>query len=151
MGKIYSNAKMLAWLGPYDQDIADAFDFMKRTISFNPSGFRNLLEAYCQSRRPTKLKWRKSGGRPIDWEHEWKCVSKFCRLNNWTRKWIIQEIIQANTVFLQLGHLQLPMTVVEDFFVQLDRNPYHNALFPQRDRVSLSEYHTNEFHRYNKW
>ena len=154
MGEIYSNANtVLSWLGPYDKEIDYAFDFMSNATSFDKS--TTSVEAYCRSKKPTEMIWHQGiSGYPIAWEYGWQCVAKFSKLRNWTRKWIIQEIIKPQSVVLQSGSssCQLPMTVVENFFGQLNGNPYSDASrYEQRDHYYPNKYEINELNRYHKW
>jgi hypothetical protein len=89
MGKIYSNANtVLAWLGSYDQEIVETFEFMSTATSFKDS--QTSVEAYCQHVRPKEFLYCRSGLRLV-WERDWQSVTKVCGLGYWTRKWIIQK------------------------------------------------------------
>lgn len=56
-------------------------------------------------------------------------LTAFSNLRYWSRKWIIQEIIQAPTVVLQYEQHTLPMKVMEDFFGQRRNDNGLSSLF----------------------
>jgi Heterokaryon incompatibility protein (HET) len=157
MGKIYSNANLVvAWLessgenGGQYKDIGYAFDFMSSATSFNTLGIS--MAAYCESLAPTKMVWDRPTNGMVAWEDDWYCFAMFCKLQYWTRKWIIQEVVAARTVVLQTGRKQCPMTIVEDFFGQLDGNPYRNSYrYESLPKSSLNGLQESELARYHKW
>lgn len=70
-----------------------------------------------------------------EWQHEWHCLAELCKRTYWSRKWIIQEVIMAPTVWLQSGECDLPMTKMEEFFGRFG-NPFGH---PDDDSADSSE------------
>jgi hypothetical protein len=78
MGKKYSNANtVLDWLGSYDQEIVETFEFMSTATSFKDS--QTSVEAYCQHEQPKEYLYCRSG-LPLVWECNWQHVTKICGL-----------------------------------------------------------------------
>ncbi|OQO11897.1 hypothetical protein B0A48_03624 [Cryoendolithus antarcticus] len=114
MADIYGNANVvLAWLQSAGEntDVAKAFRFVQAAANFDDT--EHSVYNYCQS---------KLNAHGQDLGADWRSVLKLCRLRYWSRKWIIQELVLARTVVLQLGTSPLPMADFEIFCGQLNAN-----------------------------
>ncbi|KAK6432120.1 hypothetical protein LTR95_011709 [Oleoguttula sp. CCFEE 5521] len=114
MADIYGGANVvLAWLQSAGEntDVAKAFKFIQAASNYDDT--EHSVYNYCQS---------KLNAHGEDLAGEWRSVLKLCRLRYWSRKWIIQELVLARTVVLQLGNSPLPMADLEVFCSQLNAN-----------------------------
>nr|OQO27386.1 hypothetical protein B0A51_05278 [Rachicladosporium sp. CCFEE 5018] len=114
MADIYGGANVvLAWLQSAGEntDVAKAFRFVQAAANFDDT--EHSVYNYCQS---------KLHAHGEDLGADWRSVLKLCRLRYWSRKWIIQELVLARTVVLQLGTSPLPMADFEIFCGQLNAN-----------------------------
>lgn len=110
MADIYGNANVvLVWLQSSREsaNVARAFKFLHAAVTHDTSGHsvRNYSRAHnLRSKRA------------------WAAVRALCRLRYWTRKWIIQELVNARTVVLQIGSQKCAMVDLENFCRQLHQN-----------------------------
>ncbi|KAK4550354.1 hypothetical protein LTR36_003321 [Oleoguttula mirabilis] len=110
MADIYGMANVvLAWLQSADEsaDVARAFEFVHAAVTYD----RSEDSVYLYSR-----------AHPRDNKRNWRSVKGLCGLRYWTRKWIVQELVIARTVVLQVGNSECSMADFEKFCRQLDHN-----------------------------
>ena len=115
MANIYGNANVvIVWLQSTGEgaDVVRAFKFVHAAATYN--NFNHSVYHYLRAHIN-------------DNERNWRSVQKLCRLRYWTRKWIIQELVTARTVVLQVGNSKCSMTDLETFFRQLHQNRDNSA------------------------
>lgn len=125
MADIYRAANVvLAWLQSADEstDVASAFRFLPRIVAEKQySDELSLLPTRfgVNVRLPKEYSFQLS-------QSDWRSVKALYSLRYWTRKWIVQELINARTVVLRVGNSDLSMTDFEQFCSELRKEKYRD-------------------------
>ncbi|KAK0129224.1 hypothetical protein ONS95_001159 [Cadophora gregata] len=128
MGQIYQRAScVIAWLGT-DVSLEDS------TLAATQEAFQLAELLYGTSKsdryyyRPEAAYWRpyqyaSSVARPnvpITYQHPgWTGVFSLCQRSYWTRLWILQELVLATRIIIQIGQLQLNWAALEHIHDQI--------------------------------
>ncbi|KAK5153738.1 hypothetical protein LTS14_007432 [Recurvomyces mirabilis] len=115
MADIYGRANIVvAWLHGANEhvDLARAFAFVHNAVTYGT---------------PTQPVYHYSRKHISRSRKDWQSIKRLCRLRYWTRKWIIQELVNARTVVLRAGSSKCSMQELELFCKELDQEQNSEA------------------------
>ncbi|KAK4553095.1 hypothetical protein LTR86_009822 [Recurvomyces mirabilis] len=115
MADIYGRANIVvAWLHGANEhvDLARAFAFVHNAVTYAA---------------PTQPVYHYSRQHISRSRKDWQSIKRLCRLRYWTRKWIIQELVNARTVVLRAGSSKCSMHELEVFCRELDQERNSDA------------------------
>jgi Heterokaryon incompatibility protein (HET) len=124
MGQIYQKANyVVAWLGAFDAEVDVALDFVSQVAR---DGFESSYAAYPKKASIIAGTEGHTDDTLSSKDRTLLCFEKLLNLRYWTRKWIIQEVILANSVVLHLGDRTLAMEEFDKFLDRINEDSSHS-------------------------
>lgn len=146
MGRVYAQANyVVAALGS-DDDAPHVHNSLERAFQF-------MRVATCQENQECTLSHSCTAGNHYldisEIRERWSDVLALFNREYWNRKWIIQEIVIARSVVLQIGRHYLPMNIVESFLSQ--KYDMHTSFFDGPGGFAPFVVNTMASHRLSKY
>lgn len=119
MGEIYNMARrVVVWVGPELEPNMGSKKAQRDDTLIALSFLEDTKRKSIRDFMPSKKVALKFKGH----DRTWMALLNFCRRSYWARLWIIQEVVLASKVIVQVGEMKVTWGVLTQLFSELDEH-----------------------------